>query len=179
MRTPLSKTVRFEVFKRDGFKCQYCGAQPPDVTLEADHVIPLAEGGPNDMDNLITSCFACNRGKGARSLSSIPQSLEDKAAEIAEREEQVLALTQMIKASHDLLEERMWEIAEILHPGASDGYQRSKCTSIRRFIEQLGFPETFDAARIAESRFASGTAACFRYFCGVCWRKIKEARGEE
>jgi 5-methylcytosine-specific restriction endonuclease McrA len=40
-RKPLSKKLRFEVFKRDGFSCQYCGAHPPDVLLEIDHVIPV------------------------------------------------------------------------------------------------------------------------------------------
>ena len=28
-RQAISKTVRFEVFKRDKFKCQYCGASAP------------------------------------------------------------------------------------------------------------------------------------------------------
>lgn len=62
-RKSLSKKIRFEVFKRDSFKCQYCGKSSPDVILEVDHIKPVSEGGTNDITNLITACFDCNRGK--------------------------------------------------------------------------------------------------------------------
>lgn len=39
-RKGLSPKVRFEVFKRDSFKCQYCGRSAPDVMLRADHIEP-------------------------------------------------------------------------------------------------------------------------------------------
>jgi hypothetical protein len=67
-RKALSKKIRFEIFKRDSFTCQYCGAQPPGVVLEVDHVHPRAEGGGNESENLLTSCTKCNRGKGKRPL---------------------------------------------------------------------------------------------------------------
>lgn len=60
----LSKRLRFEVFKRDGFTCQYCGAKPPDTVLEVDHVHPRSLGGLDTLDNLKTACWNCNRGKG-------------------------------------------------------------------------------------------------------------------
>lgn len=69
MRKTLSKKTRFEVFKRDSFTCQYCGAQAPEVVLHIDHMNPVAGGGTNDIINLITSCEPCNLGKGARELS--------------------------------------------------------------------------------------------------------------
>ena len=59
-RKTLSKKLRFDVFKRDGFKCQYCGITPEKEILQVDHIIPVAEGGENDIDNLITSCPNCN-----------------------------------------------------------------------------------------------------------------------
>ena len=62
-RKPLSKKIRFEVFKRDKFTCQYCGRMSPDVILEVDHIEPVAEGGDNEITNLITSCRDCNRGR--------------------------------------------------------------------------------------------------------------------
>jgi hypothetical protein len=65
---PVSKRVRFEIFKRDGFTCQYCNRKPPDVTLEVDHIDPRALGGSNEEINLITACWDCNRGKAAKSL---------------------------------------------------------------------------------------------------------------
>lgn len=68
-RKTLSRSVRFEVFKRDKFTCQYCGRKSPDVVLEADHIQPVAKGGLNDLLNLVTACDTCNGGKGARELT--------------------------------------------------------------------------------------------------------------
>lgn len=68
-RQAISKKVRFEVFKRDSFTCQYCGAQAPNVELQVDHINPVALGGANDILNLVTSCFSCNSGKRDKALS--------------------------------------------------------------------------------------------------------------
>lgn len=67
----ISKGKRFEVFKRDGFTCQYCGRRPPDVILEVDHIDPRCSGGSDDDINLITSCWDCNRGKGRKALGEV------------------------------------------------------------------------------------------------------------
>lgn len=57
-------TLRFRIFKRDGYRCQLCGRSAADgVTLEVDHKIPRAKGGGNHPTNLWTLCFDCNRGK--------------------------------------------------------------------------------------------------------------------
>ena len=65
----LPKWLRFEVMKRDGFCCVYCGARPADgVRLQVDHIVPRAKGGSDDPQNLTTSCQPCNSGKGARDL---------------------------------------------------------------------------------------------------------------
>ena len=65
-RSSISPKLRFEVFRRDKFVCQYCGACGPNVELEVDHKIPVSRGGKDDIDNLVTSCIKCNRGKGDR-----------------------------------------------------------------------------------------------------------------
>lgn len=59
----LSLRKRFFVLKRDGFTCCMCGANGPGVKLEVDHIIPVANGGTDVLDNLHTLCFECNRGK--------------------------------------------------------------------------------------------------------------------
>jgi 5-methylcytosine-specific restriction endonuclease McrA len=64
-RKAIGKKIRFEVFKRDKFTCQYCGEKSPDVILHIDHINPVAEGGGNDIINLITSCVACNLASAA------------------------------------------------------------------------------------------------------------------
>jgi 5-methylcytosine-specific restriction enzyme A len=63
---PLS--VRVDVLSRDGYKCIFCGRNSKEVTLEIDHIIPFSKGGSNEISNLQTLCFDCNRGKGARKL---------------------------------------------------------------------------------------------------------------
>lgn len=67
----VSKSTRFEVFARDSFTCQYCGMRPPDVVLECDHIHPVSKGGGDEIVNLITSCYDCNRGKRAKVISEI------------------------------------------------------------------------------------------------------------
>lgn len=67
-RLPISKALRFAIFARDRFTCQYCGERAPDVILHVDHIYPVAAGGTNEADNLITACEACNLGKGAAIL---------------------------------------------------------------------------------------------------------------
>ena len=59
----ISKRIRFEVFKRDYFTCQYCGAQAPAVLLHADHIHPRSKGGDDELMNLVTACESCNLGK--------------------------------------------------------------------------------------------------------------------
>ncbi len=90
-RKGISKKVRFEVFKRDSFTCQYCGSSAPDVVLRLDHINPVAGGGDNDIMNLITSCEPCNQGKGARELSDSSVIAKQKAQldSLNERREQL------------------------------------------------------------------------------------------
>jgi 5-methylcytosine-specific restriction endonuclease McrA len=90
-RVAISKAVRFEVFKRDKFTCQYCGAKAPDVVLECDHLQPVASGGDNDPMNLVTSCHACNNGKRDKRLSetTILDKQRAQLEELSQRREQL------------------------------------------------------------------------------------------
>lgn len=62
-RKGIPKRLRYLVFKRDDFRCRYCGATPPGVVLHLDHIVPVSKGGPDTFENLITSCADCNLGK--------------------------------------------------------------------------------------------------------------------
>jgi 5-methylcytosine-specific restriction endonuclease McrA len=55
---------RFNVFARDKNTCQYCGARFPRPELNLDHVIPRSRGGLSTWENVVCSCFTCNREKG-------------------------------------------------------------------------------------------------------------------
>jgi 5-methylcytosine-specific restriction endonuclease McrA len=66
--------TRQNVFKRDGFMCQYCGTRK-DLTL--DHVVPKARGGKSTWVNLITACKKCNTRKGDYAPEEIGFSLKN------------------------------------------------------------------------------------------------------
>jgi DNA-binding MarR family transcriptional regulator len=70
-RESIPPKLRFAVFRRDCFRCCYCGARSTDVTLTIDHVIPVARGGTNDIDNLRTACFPCNVGKSTTLVEAV------------------------------------------------------------------------------------------------------------
>jgi hypothetical protein len=90
-RKSITKKTRFEVFKRDSFKCQYCGECAPDVLLEVDHIDPVSKGGADEMVNLITACRSCNAGKSDRKLDDNTTLAKQRAqlAELNERREQL------------------------------------------------------------------------------------------
>lgn len=90
-RKAINKKLRFEIFKRDNFTCQYCGRKAPDVILQIDHLKPVARGGKNDILNLVTSCIECNQGKGAREISdaSILKQKQHQAEILSARLEQI------------------------------------------------------------------------------------------
>lgn len=63
----LTPTIRYEIMRRDSFRCVICGRGAEDnVKLHIDHILPLAKGGKTEIDNLRTLCAECNHGKGAR-----------------------------------------------------------------------------------------------------------------
>lgn len=63
---PQVRLTRREVFRRDGYTCQYCGQRSSHLTL--DHVIPRHRGGQHSWENLVTACMRCNHRKGGRPL---------------------------------------------------------------------------------------------------------------
>lgn len=59
----ISQHVSWQVFRRDGYKCRYCGAD--DVPLTVDHLVTWEEGGPTETENLLSSCKRCNNKRGS------------------------------------------------------------------------------------------------------------------
>lgn len=174
-RKALTKRKRFEIFKRDSFTCQYCGAHPPAVILEVDHIEPVALGGTNDDDNLITSCFDCNRGKSDVSLDVHPQTLAEKAELLAEREAQIIGYQEIAKAARDRIDRDIWEIVDAFW--GTDSCRTSDYMSIKRFIERIGLLEVLDAVDVTLQKFPRKSSKQFSYFCGVCWNKVRNGGG--
>ncbi|MCY4336486.1 MAG: HNH endonuclease [Litoreibacter sp.] len=59
--------TRFNLFLRDEFSCQYCGAKG-DLTF--DHVVPRAHGGVTSWENVVAACSRCNLSKGSKTLKN-------------------------------------------------------------------------------------------------------------
>lgn len=70
-----------EVFKRDKFRCSYCGFDGRTFEgfrfLVCDHFKPRCLGGSDDLENLITACVVCNSYKGGRAYSSVSDAQKD------------------------------------------------------------------------------------------------------
>jgi 5-methylcytosine-specific restriction endonuclease McrA len=60
------KPVRREIFRRDGYICQYCGKHMLHLTI--DHIVPKHMGGQQTWENTVTACPHCNHHKGGRTL---------------------------------------------------------------------------------------------------------------
>jgi 5-methylcytosine-specific restriction endonuclease McrA len=66
-RKTIKPSLRFEILRRDNYRCQMCGVTAKDgATLEIDHIYPVSKGGTNEPDNLQVLCRDCNAGKGAQ-----------------------------------------------------------------------------------------------------------------
>lgn len=173
-RKQVKQVDRFEVFKRDGFKCQYCGSTPPTVVLVVDHIVPVKAGGTNHHDNLITACEPCNQGKAARSLEAIPQSLKERAIDIGEKELQIRGYQEILRAREERIEGECWEVADMwIEFDGTDQIRRDYFQSIRRFIDRLGVIAVKDLMRLALARGIKNSDQAFRYFCGCCWGAIR------
>lgn len=173
-RLSISRKKRFEIFKRDGFKCQYCGAYPPDVILEVDHITPVCRGGVNNDNNLVTSCFDCNRGKGGHPLSDIIVSWKTDASRIAEQEGQIEAYRQVLEARRARIDNDAYAIFKIIMPDVDPG--EDWIASIKGFMGDLEYEELIDSAAITFRKGIIKSSKAFSYFCGVCWRKIERKK---
>ncbi len=152
----LSKKVRFEVFKRDSFTCQYCGRSAPDVLLHIDHISPVSKGGEDDIMNLITSCVDCNLGKGARELDD-DTVIAKQRRQLEELNERRVQLEMMLQ-----WREELGEIKEASIDIISDNWSRlvegyslndNGIRTARSYLRKYGLPEVLEAMEIATERY--------------------------
>lgn len=173
-RKQITKTVRFNIFKRDGFQCSYCGKTPPSVVLELDHIEPLSRGGSSDEANLITACFDCNRGKGANPLDKAPSVLVENMEVLKEKESQLKAYRKLVSA----IKRRETKDIEDVSCIFSDMFEnkslntRFKKISVRKFLSLLPKHEVIASMELACIKIETPEEAV-KYFCGICWKKIK------
>lgn len=63
LRKGINLKLRYQIFKRDNYRCVICGNNAQDAVLMIDHIIPVVQGGHNNENNLRTLCRKCNLGK--------------------------------------------------------------------------------------------------------------------
>jgi 5-methylcytosine-specific restriction endonuclease McrA len=55
---------QWEAVKRDfNYTCPMCGRREPEIKLSIDHVVPVALGGKNSIENIQPLCISCNSQK--------------------------------------------------------------------------------------------------------------------
>lgn len=182
----VSKSKRFSVFARDSFTCQFCGKKPPAVVLEVDHFHPASQGGSDDESNLITACFDCNRGKSDTVVESDPRASSESIEIRREMLEQMREMAILEAQLRELEDDNNRHLARYwfsLMGDANRSLSPRLCTTVRVFQRSLLVDEIRDSMEIAHSRvpvYEDGKYfETWRYFCGICWKRIRAKRGEQ
>lgn len=66
-------SIRYEVLRRAGSRCELCGISNEERALEVDHILPRKHGGLDDVTNYQALCWKCNANKGARDTTDFRQ----------------------------------------------------------------------------------------------------------
>lgn len=165
--------LRFEIFRRDNFTCQYCGRKPPEVELAIDHVTPKSLGGNDDPSNLRTACRDCNTGKASMApdqafvdASAAGERLWQQARQLARAE--AIAKEAAAAATEDPVVdafEKAWGTRYKPYDWAV-----SLAAMARR---GLSVADTERCVEIALTKQGI-TSSRFRYFCGVAWNVVRD-----
>lgn len=62
---------RLNIFRRDEYRCQYCGIRPGSEELTIDHIFPKCKGGKTTWTNCVLSCVDCNSIKGDKACDEV------------------------------------------------------------------------------------------------------------
>lgn len=176
-RKAIGKKVRFEVFKRDSFTCQYCGASAPDVVLQVDHIDPVSKGGEHSVMNFITSCQGCNAGKSDRLISddSVIKRQKEQLDQLNERREQIEMMLKWREAMNDI-DSYQVEVIAAEWKTMAIGYQLNAegLRTVRKLLKKYGLPAVMDALSIIADQyleFADDGRATVSSV-GIAWGKL-------
>lgn len=179
-RKALTKKIRFEVFKRDSFTCQYCGRKAPDILLQVDHIHPVADGGRNDFLNLITSCTDCNSGKSDRRLSdnTILDKQRQQLEQLQERKEQIEMMFQWQKGLLDLDDDVTAQLADYWAEQASGfNLNENGIKGLKKLRRRFEVSEIMEAMKLAAEQYLEyhedkptkeSVEAAWRKVGGIC-----------
>ena len=170
MRMPLPKKLRFEVLKRDGFACQYCGQGAPHVVLHVDHVIPVSRGGTNDPDNLVAACESCNSGKRASFHDPMLAQVVDLKAHVQELEEALEAM----RARESIARDQADYVAERLIDIYKFDVSPADFAMLADLVWRVGQQGAMDALTVAEYDVGSNPEDLWPHAIAVLRREATE-----
>lgn len=143
------------------------------------------------MDNLTTSCLECNRGKSANALGTVAPVVDELTRlaaiqEMAERSRLLIQEKAAIEGQEAAIRESIGTVNEWWYTDLPDTEEMAVAfqeTSVRLFLKRgLTMDDLREAIHATgaklDQRYMSGSAS-WRYFCGVCWSKIREKEGTE
>jgi hypothetical protein len=175
-RKSIGKKLRFEVFKRDRFTCQYCGQAAPDVVLHVDHIDPVDNGGDNEIVNLVTSCQACNLGKGKRLLDDrkAVEIQREQLAAIEERREQLKMMLDWRVECAGFEAEQVDAIDTIIKMRFSRTLSPQGRLDVASLIKKFGMPLVLESSQSACEYYKDADTAISR-IGGICVCKKRDA----
>lgn len=182
MRKAISKKQRFEIFNRDGFTCKYCGRTVEDgVKLEIDHIISVAHGGDNDENNLVTSCWDCNHGKGKHllkegkhSVKKVNDSLEKELKIKLEMQEQLLAYYKFKREIAKLKDPTGRAINKILSKELGFSICDQPMKAFKKLYESVDMESFAKAIEICKAKNFDNSDQKFKYLCGILHNMVKQ-----
>lgn len=182
-RKSISKKIRFEVFKRDSFTCQYCGVSAPDVTLQVDHIVPVSKGGKDDIINLVTSCVDCNAGKSDRELNdkSVVRVRQAQARKLQDRREQLKMLMEWHEGQKSINDDAFHAVLEYFEKHTGYGLTEDAQTELKKMVSRFGVKSLLEAIDIGVSQYLpddfhdeqyrDGVNKLFTKLSGICWNR--------
>jgi hypothetical protein len=174
----VSKRTRFEVFKRDDFRCRYCGANAMQSLIEVDHVIPASKGGTDDAANLVAACWDCNHGKSDVPLEDRRLSEPTPAEALGEHAKQIRTYLRHQRKLLAAQEAARYEVLNLWckHSGKDEGPRDILCKS-DALLRRFSLADLDRAFAIAFSRGPYSEDRKWRYAQAVLrnWREKAEA----
>jgi hypothetical protein len=156
------------------------------VILHVDHIVAASCGGDAENENLITSCRECNLGKSNVPLKTIIPPLREKIKEERERAAQVTEYNEWLRQINAIREAEFNSVSDALMAacGEEPGTKiiaGSWARTVRALLKRMPSELIIESVQIADDRFSFrlNTYKSFKYFCGVCWRRIGRMEGTE